>query len=213
MPRTRPQSLLLALAVAALLGTCGLTYAHRHHVRQLVANGQWRGPSSVEDVRARYEVAVVQRLGPELDRAGVAWPPKSMTLLAFKREQRVELWLGNGSHERRVKTYPVLAASGIGGPKTTRGDRQVPEGVYGLPALNPNSSFHLSIRVDYPNAEDHQVLSGDLGGDIFVHGRAVSIGCLAMGDPAIEELFVGDRLHLSDAGYRRWAEMLTPHLK
>lgn len=91
----------------------------------------------------------------------------------------------------------MLAASGGPGPKLREGDLQVPEGVYRLTAFNPNSSYHLSLRVDYPNAEDRAaedraVARSDrrtsLGGDIFIHGKAVSIGCLAIGDPGIEEL-------------------------
>ena len=60
--------------------------------------------------------------------------------------------------------------------------------------LNPNSRFHLSIRVNYPNAFDRRMATQDgrtqLGGDIMIHGNAVSIGCLAMGDEAAEDLFV-----------------------
>jgi murein L,D-transpeptidase YafK len=87
----------------------------------------------------------------------------------------------------------VQAASGGPGPKLREGDRQVPEGLYKLLWLNPNSSYHLSMKLDYPNAFDRGKGRADgrtrLGGDIFIHGRAASIGCLAMGDPAIEELF------------------------
>ncbi|HSA60443.1 MAG TPA: L,D-transpeptidase family protein, partial [bacterium] len=80
------------------------------------------------------------------------------------------------------------------GPKLREGDGQVPEGVYGVNALNPNSLFHLSIRLNYPNADDRARAREDgranLGGDIMIHGSAVSIGCLAVGDEAAEELFV-----------------------
>src|SRR5258707_504141 len=75
-----------------------------------------------------------------------------------------------------------------------QGDMQVPEGVYRILWLNPSSSYHLSLRVDYPSAYDpekaHADHRTDLGGDIFIHGRAVSIGCIALGDSGIEELFV-----------------------
>lgn len=169
-----------------------LGYGYRRHLRSLFTRGEWQGPRSVERVQARYEADVRSRLGADLDRARVDWPPKRMTLLGFKKEKVVELWLGGGGGERFVKRYPVLAASGGSGPKTRRGDEQVPEGIYGLPALNPNSSFHLSIRVDYPSSADRVDLGSDvdMGGDIFVHGSDVSIGCLAMGDTAIEELFI-----------------------
>jgi murein L,D-transpeptidase YafK len=79
------------------------------------------------------------------------------------------------------------------GPKRREGDLQVPEGFYRLPELNPRSSYHLSIRVDYPNGDDiahAAVARGDMGGDIYIHGSDVSIGCMALGDRAIEELFL-----------------------
>jgi murein L,D-transpeptidase YafK len=93
-----------------------------------------------------------------------------------------------------IKTYPVLAASGAAGPKLREGDNQVPEGLYRISLLNPNSRFHLSLRVNYPNEFDRNMAALDgrtrLGGDIMIHGNAVSIGCLAIGDEGAEDLFV-----------------------
>jgi murein L,D-transpeptidase YafK len=93
-----------------------------------------------------------------------------------------------------VRSYPILAASGRLGPKLRQGDKQVPEGLYRIESLNPNSRFHLALRVDYPNAFDQRQAArdrrSDLGGDIMIHGGAASIGCLAMGDEAAEDLFV-----------------------
>jgi murein L,D-transpeptidase YafK len=80
------------------------------------------------------------------------------------------------------------------GPKLREGDRQVPEGVYRIASLNPNSRFHLSMEVNYPNDFDRAMAAKDgrvnLGGQIFIHGGTASIGCLAMGDAVIERLFV-----------------------
>jgi murein L,D-transpeptidase YafK len=88
----------------------------------------------------------------------------------------------------------VLAASGVAGPKLREGDRQVPEGVYCLRELNPNSLFHLSLWIDYPSAFDRaralEEGRQDPGGEIMIHGGAGSRGCLAVGDPAAEDLFV-----------------------
>ena len=97
--------------------------------------------------------------------------------------------------ERRfIKSYPILGASGQLGPKLKEGDRQVPEGFYGVEYLNPNSSYHLSMKIAYPNADDRAraALEGrtGLGGDIMIHGNTGSSGCLAMGDPAAEDLFI-----------------------
>lgn len=124
----------------------------------------------------------------------MAWPPARTTWLAVKDERRLEAWVAGATGTfQHLITYDVLAASGGPGPKRREGDRQVPEGFYALPDLNPNSRFHLSVRVGYPNEEDiayRTVPRDQMGGDIFVHGSDVSIGCLAVGDDAIEELFV-----------------------
>ncbi|NJN46820.1 MAG: L,D-transpeptidase family protein [Candidatus Competibacteraceae bacterium] len=92
-----------------------------------------------------------------------------------------------------IKHYPVLAASGTLGPKLCEGDRQVPEGIYRIKSLNPNSAYHLSLELDYPNAFDLRQAERDgrnnPGSAICIHGKAVSVGCLAMGDTAIEELY------------------------
>jgi hypothetical protein len=155
---------------------------------------QIRGPRSVADVVARYGPAARTRMRPHFTRAGVAYPPKDVAILVFKRERRVAIWARNGSGAWRfVRDYPVFAASGHAGPKLREGDRQVPEGVYRIEHLNPNSSYHLSMKVNYPNAFDRRMAKREgrtnLGGDIFIHGKDVSIGCVALGDRAIEELF------------------------
>jgi hypothetical protein len=124
--------------------------------------------------------------GPRLELNAMLDPdaaPRSLTLVAFKEERRLEAW-GDG---RILASYPILAASGKAGPKLREGDGQVPEGNYRLTTLNPRSRFHLSIRVDYPDAEDR--LHGCTGTDIYVHGGAASIGCIAIGNEAIEDLF------------------------
>ena len=89
-------------------------------------------------------------------------------------------------------TYPVLCASGRLGPKRREGDEQVPEGFYTVDRFNPRSLFHLSLGLDYPNAADQRLTTDPEhpGTDIFIHGNAQSIGCLAMGDAAAEELYL-----------------------
>ena len=89
-----------------------------------------------------------------------------------------------------IRTYPIAAASGGPGPKRREGDNQVPEGVYQVNRFNPNSRFHLSLGLNYPNKSDR--ILGDPtrpGGDIFIHGNRVSIGCMAMTDAKIEEIY------------------------
>ena len=148
---------------------------------------------SVTDVLARYGPVTRKKFAATCAKDGIAWPPRRIYLLAFKQENRLEIWVANtrGPYSH-LQSYPILAASSTLGPKRREGDRQVPEGFYRLPALNPNSRFHLSVRVDYPNAEDIRnavVPREQMGGDIFVHGSSVSIGCLALGDLAVEDVF------------------------
>jgi murein L,D-transpeptidase YafK len=130
-------------------------------------------------------------------------------LLAFKAERRLDLYAGEPC--RLVRSWPILAASGEAGPKIREGDGQVPEGFYRITFLNPNSRYHLSLRVGYPNPTDLAQAAEEgrdpssLGGDIMIHGGAGSVGCLAIGDEAIEELFVlaartgADRIRLISA--------------
>jgi hypothetical protein len=154
-------------------------------------------PRTVEQVLGVVAPAVERRIRPAFEVAGVFWPPRKLTLLAFKAEKRLELYAsGDQEIPRLVLSYPILASSGTSGPKLREGDKQVPEGFYRIELLNPNSRYHLSLRVNYPNAEDIERARQDgralakLGGDIMIHGGAASTGCLAIGDPAIEELFV-----------------------
>ena len=137
--------------------------------------------------RARV-AALCRRAGFE---SGV---PARVTLLGLEDERRLDVYghTPDGA-ARLLTTYPVIGASGGLGPKLREGDRQVPEGVYGLESLNPNSRFHVALRVGYPNEFDRRMAERDgraeLGGDIMIHGGSSSVGCLAMGDPAAEDLF------------------------
>lgn len=136
-----------------------------------------------------------QRLQEKFRAAKVAWPPQDIVLIAIKDEKSLELFARpKGGAWAFVHRYPVLAASGGIGPKLRQGDKQVPEGIYSVSFLNPESRYHVSMRLNYPNAFDRKMAEQDgrkvLGGDIMIHGKNVSAGCLAMGDAAAEELFV-----------------------
>lgn len=148
---------------------------------------------------------------PHFRRAGVSYPPKRLAILVFKRERRLSLWAQEQGQWRFVRHYPVLAASGHAGPKLREGDSQVPEGVYRIEHLNPNSSYHLSMKVSYPNEFDRAKAKLDgrtrLGGDIFIHGNRVSIGCVAIGDRAIEELFT----LVAQTGHPRVKVIIAPN--
>lgn len=126
-------------------------------------------------------------------RVGVTYPPKQLALLIFKDTKQLEIYARDDQQWKYIKTLPILAASGHAGPKLREGDLQVPEGIYNITALNPFSHFTLSMKINYPNhfdkihaKEDHRF---NLGGEIFIHGFNRSIGCLAMGDEGIEQLF------------------------
>ncbi|MCP3965095.1 MAG: L,D-transpeptidase family protein [Lentisphaerae bacterium] len=94
----------------------------------------------------------------------------------------------------KIKNYKLTAFSGEIGPKLKEGDRQIPEGIYKITFLNPNSSYHLSMKINYPNDFDRRMGNNDgrefLGSDIMIHGMNVTIGCIPVGNPGIEELFV-----------------------
>jgi murein L,D-transpeptidase YafK len=91
----------------------------------------------------------------------------------------------------QIAEYPVCRMGMGDGPKCRQGDGVTPEGVYRIVVLNPNSAYHLSLGLDYPNAADRgRAIAGtDLGGDIYIHGNCVSVGCIAIGDAAIEVLY------------------------
>jgi hypothetical protein len=140
----------------------------------------------------------------------MAYPPAKVALVAFKQERVLEVYLHDGAAWRWVDAFAILGASGDLGPKLREGDGQVPEGIYSIESLNPNSRFHLSLKVSYPNQFDHDRAREDgrtnLGGDIMIHGGTASIGCLAMGDPVIEQLFTV----VADTGVQNVEVVIVP---
>lgn len=166
---------------------------------------------TVEDVLQQYGPYAEQQLKPYFQRARVEYPPREIVLTAYKAERLLELWARGDGEFRLIRDYPILAASGTAGPKLRQGDKQVPEGVYRIEGLNPNSHFHLSMKLNYPNEFDwfHAEQDGrdNPGSDIFIHGKDVSVGCLAIGDAAIEELFV----LVAQAGRDRVSVVIAPH--
>lgn len=153
-----------------------------------------RRNAAVEARLTEIGPAARARLAPAFESAGVAYPPQSVVLVADKTARTLTLHAGpERTALTRIHTWPVLGMSGTQGPKLREGDLQVPEGFYRIELLNPQSSFHVSLRLDYPNDFD-RARAGEEGrdrpgSDIYIHGGTASIGCLAMGDPAAEELF------------------------
>ncbi|WP_172465005.1 L,D-transpeptidase family protein [Legionella birminghamensis] len=153
---------------------------------------------AVDNAIMRYGLRTEPELIRFFSKANVAYPPKEIALLAFKQERHIELWAKNDNQPwTYIHTYPLTAFSGRLGPKLKERDGQIPEGIYKLVTFNPFSSMHLSMMINYPNSFDRMQASKDgrrqLGGDIFLHGKSLSVGCLAVGDRAIDQLFLLSR--------------------
>lgn len=123
----------------------------------------------------------------------IQYPPQNIFIRCFKKKKQLELWARSSDNElfMLIKTYKFSASSGTLGPKRQQGDLQIPEGFYHIDRFNPASSFHLSLGINYPNASDRILgKKGNFGGDIFIHGSCVTIGCIPITDDMIEELYV-----------------------
>ena len=140
----------------------------------------------------RAQINARPRISQLFRESGIRHPAAEIFVRVFKRDRELEVWVRpvDGSRFQLLKTYGICALAGKPGPKRSQGDAQVPEGFYNIDLFNPQSSYHLSMRVDYPNASD-VAAGGDapLGGDIYIHGGCVSEGCLAMTDEGIEDLY------------------------
>lgn len=177
----------------ALLGLALLAIPFRGQLRAW-ARGQ-RGGKTVAQRVTECGPRSRTRWTPYFTRAKVAYPPARVVLLGLKDEEALEVYAAaKGGPFRFIRRLPVLASSGDAGPKLREGDGQVPEGLYRIDYLNPNSQYHLSLLLDYPNDFDRRMAKRDqrteLGGEIAIHGAAVSAGCLAMGDEAAEDIFI-----------------------
>lgn len=150
---------------------------------------------AVDHAIVNYGLRQEPHLKSLFSKAHVAYPPRDIALLAFKKEQHIQLWAKDEKKIWRfIETYPLTAFSGRLGPKLRESDGQIPEGVYRLTTFNPFSSFHLSMMINYPNNFDRLQAIKDgrnkLGGNIFLHGKSLSVGCLAVGDKGIDQLFL-----------------------
>ena len=153
---------------------------------------------------------VIRRLTPQLQTALASQQLQfgsPIYIRIFKTERELELWIDNGRRYLLFRTYPICTFSGNLGPKLREGDRQSPEGFYAVgPAqLNPASQFHLSFNLGYPNAYDRA--HSRTGSALMVHGNCVSIGCYAMTDRYIEEIYT-----LADAALRNGQPQFKVHV-
>ncbi len=193
----------LTIALGAIVAFVGCGVPARQHRAPLE-------PAIAERV-VQYGPAARARLAPYFATAGIAYPPERFVLIGFKFERELHLLAsGSGRGLTFIRSYPILGASGTLGPKLREGDEQVPEGVYAIVYVNPNSVAHLSLALSYPNDYDRARAADDgrdtLGGDIMIHGGSTSHGCLAIGDEAVEDLFV----LAADAGWEDAVVLVSP---
>ncbi len=205
MKRFRFWLILLIVVLAAL--------ALKPFIRSLISPliGEVANPKTVADRLGEFGDAARARLKPGFDQAQVKYPPAGIKLVAIKADRVMMLYATDAQGSNHwIHSYPILAASGHAGPKLHQGDLQVPEGVYPVDSLNPNSVCHVALHVGYPNDFDRAMAAKEgrtkLGGDIMIHGSAVSIGCLAMGDVTAEDLFV----LAADTGLQNITVIITP---
>ncbi len=151
-------------------------------------------PSS--DRSRAAEERVEKRLQRELALEGLELG-QPVFMRIFKEPAVLELWVQGEDVFKLFRTYPVCRFSGALGPKLKEGDRQAPEGFYavGPEQMNPNSSYHLSFNLGFPNAYDRH--HGRTGSFLMVHGGCLSVGCYAMGDDAVEEIWTLSRRALA----------------
>jgi murein L,D-transpeptidase YafK len=154
-----------------------------------------KGSETVESVIEKIHNQAAERLKNELLAAGFENEfPDELIFVGLKKERIFQVYAKNSEGTKLIKEYPFTAFSGELGPKLKEGDKQIPEGIYHIEYLNPNSSYYLSMKVSYPNEFDISKSEfsnvKDLGTNIFIHGKSSSIGCIAIGDEAIEEVFL-----------------------
>ncbi|MFN0082095.1 MAG: murein L,D-transpeptidase family protein [Ferruginibacter sp.] len=140
------------------------------------------------DANSRME----DSLKRQFEKQNLTWPPQSMYLRSFKFDKQLEIWVKSNSKAgyKLFKTYKVCQQSGSMGPKRVEGDYQVPEGFYYINEFNPNSNYHLSLGINYPNASDRILSDANRPGSaIYIHGDCVSTGCIPITDAPIEELY------------------------
>lgn len=134
----------------------------------------------------------IQSAKSEFVNANFSWPPKNVYLRVFKFERQLEVWVNyaDSAEFQLLKTFKICMISGKLGPKRKEGDLQVPEGFYVIDEYRPNSTYHMSLGINYPNESDRALSRNkNLGGNIYIHGACVSIGCIAFDNPTIEKIY------------------------
>lgn len=107
----------------------------------------------------------------------------------FKEERTLELYVKMGEQYQLLDSFRICNYSGGLGPKQRQGDFKSPEGFYNVQRnqLKPDSRFYKAINIGFPNAFDRA--HGYEGKYLMIHGACVSVGCYAMTDSGIDEIF------------------------
>lgn len=137
----------------------------------------------------RHNVPLAEAAVERLAEIGSS-PGEAMVVRVYKQSSELEVWKRTSSGDYALfKTYPICKWSGELGPKIREGDYQSPEGFYDItPALmNPKSAYWLSFNVGFPNKFDQ--VWGRTGTNLMVHGDCKSVGCFAMTDESIKEIY------------------------
>ena len=143
----------------------------------------------IPDISGRHMQPLSDAVLDELERKNM--PKESPILIRiFKEESELELWKVDKSRRfALLRSYPICRWSGDLGPKFQEGDRQAPEGFYTVTPdlMNPNSNYHLAINTGFPNAFDRA--NDRSGASLMIHGDCASVGCYAMTDEQIAEIY------------------------
>ena len=136
---------------------------------------------------------VEDSLRKQFEAKKLQWPPQEVYIRSFKYDRLLEVWVKSESKDafKLFKSYKICMQSGTIGPKRMEGDFQMPEGFYYINEFKPNSNFHLSLGLNYPNASD-KILSDSYrpGNSIYIHGKCLSVGCIAIDNLPIEEVYL-----------------------
>jgi len=179
-------SLFLIFAIVSGVAWWGLHSPAMSHQSQLSPEDYAHGPLREKDAITRTTPQLIAKLAQQKLTLG-----SPVFIRIFKESRELEVWVQDKStlDFKLLKTYPIAAMSGKLGPKTREGDRQAPEGFYFVARaqMKPDSRYHLAFNIGYPNTYDRS--HNRTGSFIMVHGNRVSIGCFAMTDPGIDEIY------------------------
>lgn len=152
----------------------------------LLASMAWSAPAAAVDKALQPVAPAIVQAMKARDMA----PDAPIVMRVYKKEAVLEVWKQTRSGRYAfLQSFPICRWSGQLGPKQHAGDRQAPEGFYAITRrqMNPNSAYYLSFDTGYPNAYDRA--HGGTGSALMVHGTCSSMGCYAMTDKQIAQIY------------------------